>query len=431
MANNQASSVIPYRMPWNDDEEEDDDLGITPFSRLPPPLLRESRAAQQAPLRRIANSRPVVGSSRLFMSKNKPRLTETTDVMGTGMGMGTTSRDGAGSEEETTSLWLTSPLCPPKSYHMYHIARSLLLSSPKYRYEALLSPPEAEAACNELLDVVLAELRRQELPNEGKKRSVRKLLLEKTCFGTAGEDDGEASASGSERRGWRPLTRRGGGKEEQTKVVKNTIVGEEIVVGGELGVGPLEAVAKLILEDVGLFMKGAGEGGEEWRLVAGAALFPSGWRLLDRIGQPGHYDCGFSLPLRGGEVVIDTFTRYFIHIARRPLYDSDTIDEKAQHIAKMLFVQIPKDFFCGEVEAELERIVIRKERNSMRRLPKSNAMTVAVRTTVQPLISMSDSDLDELECEMDGWSEQTADARGHFFWGKPLRSYIAARRMNR
>lgn len=97
----------------------------------------------------------------------------------------------------------------------------------------------------------------------------------------------------------------------------------------------------------------------------------------------------------------------------------------------MLFVQIPKDFFCGEVEAELERIVIRKERNSMRRLPKSNAMAVAVRTTVQPLISMSDSDLDELECEMDGWSEQTADARGHFFWGKPLRSYIAARRMNR
>lgn len=262
MANNQASSVIPYRMPWNDDEEEDDDLAITP---LPPPPLHESRAAQQAPLRRIANSRPVVGSSSLFRSKSKPRLTETTDVMGTGTGTVTTSRAGVAGNEEIASLWLTSPLCPSKTYHMYHIARSLILSSPKYRCEALFCPPEAEAACKELLDVVLAELKRYE-PNEGKWRSVRKLLLEKSCFGAAGEGDGAGRASGAERRGWRPLTRRGGGKEEQSKVVKNTIMGEEIVVGGELGVDPLEAVAKLILEDVGLFMKGAGEGGEEWRL---------------------------------------------------------------------------------------------------------------------------------------------------------------------
>lgn len=268
MANNQASSVIPYRMPWNDDEEEDDDLAITPFARLPPPLQHESRAAQQAPLRRIANSRPVVGSNRLFRSKNNLRLTEATDAMGTGTGTVTTSRAGvAGNEEEEgiTSLWLTSPLCPSKSYHMYHIARSLILSSPQYRCEALFCLPEAEAACNELLDVVLAELKRYE-PNEGRRRSIRKLLLENTCFGAAGGDDGEARASGAERRGWRPLTRRGGGKEEQSKVVKNKIVGEDILVGGELGVDPLEAVAKLILEDVGLFMKGAGEGGEEWRL---------------------------------------------------------------------------------------------------------------------------------------------------------------------
>lgn len=58
-------------------------------------------------------------------------------------------------------------------------------------------------------------------------------------------------------------------------------------------------------------------------------------------------------------------------------------------------------------------------------------MAVAVRTTVQPLHSMTDSDLDELELEMDGWSEQTADARAYFFWSKPLRSYVAARRMDR
>lgn len=40
--------------------------------------------------------------------------------------------------------------------------------------------------------------------------------------------------------------------------------------------------------------------------VAAAALFPSGWRLAERIGQPGHFDSGFSLPLHGEEVVTDT-----------------------------------------------------------------------------------------------------------------------------
>lgn len=97
-------------------------------------------------------------------------------------------------------------------------------------------------------------------------------------------------------------------------------------------------------------------------------------------------------------------------------------------LADMLFVQEAKDFFPGYMSClALRNIMVREERHTFRRLPRSNAVVVAVRTTITPLVELEMEDVERLVREMESWSLEVANARGMFLWGEIVMGYCESR----
>lgn len=142
----------------------------------------------------------------------------------------------------------------------------------------------------------------------------------------------------------------------------------------------LVTAARLVQEDLLLMRRG--ETG--WRLVAGALCFPSAWRLAEKLGNP--LDAihgpvpGFGRGTRAAQIVARMFD------AMRPetpmlrwnwsLYG----DEALFH---------PHDPPPRRFGATGERVVLRVERQTLRRLPASGDIVFTVRVRVDPLASLA------------------------------------------
>jgi hypothetical protein len=87
---------------------------------------------------------------------------------------------------------------------------------------------------------------------------------------------------------------------------------------------------------------------------------------------------------------------------------------------KTLFIQRPADFYPGKSLGQLraENVVVRRERQTFRRLEKSEAVLFSVKTNLEKLVDMDEEDLVGLAMEIRSWPDEVACYRGRDVWGK-------------
>lgn len=86
-------------------------------------------------------------------------------------------------------------------------------------------------------------------------------------------------------------------------------------------------------------------------------------------------------------------------------------------LADLLFVQGTSDFFPGNLSTLLPQFfIVRRERQTFRRLPKSKAIVFTVKTSIQPLTDLSRTERLTLAEEIKRWPADIATYKGRDIW---------------
>jgi dimethylamine monooxygenase subunit A len=160
-------------------------------------------------------------------------------------------------------------------------------------------------------------------------------------------------------------------------VVRNQLTGEVFQVGA---IDPLEVAGRLVQEDLCLIQNGA----DGPVFTAAVLCFPSRWRLMDKIGKPLSAVHG-PVPLYAERLArpVDRFMRNLKpgHIASR--LNWSVLDDPA------LFQPGGKWRMASSSDITAEnaggRVFLRVERQTLRRLPVSEAVLFGIRVHVYPL----------------------------------------------
>lgn len=78
-----------------------------------------------------------------------------------------------------------------------------------------------------------------------------------------------------------------------------------------------------------------------------------------------------------------------------------------------------------ESNASAEDLLVRRERQTFRRLPRSGALVFGVRTTLTPLVELSFQELHNLVTEVRSWPQDMALYKGRHIWGNTVMMYYA------
>lgn len=184
---------------------------------------------------------------------------------------------------------------------------------------------------------------------------------------------------------------------------------------------PLDAAAHLVEEDLCLLQPIAGE----YRLTAASVASPSYWRLADKIGKE---LLAIHDPVPALRARIGTRMRQFFHSL--PPGRIFMRGNWFIHASKALF-RLPEDLRpprAGEPFA-LERLYLRCERQTLRRLPKSGAVLFTIRVDVDPLAALAERP--DLAADLhaalrdDEWAA-AVKLREVQAWREPLLAWLAS-----
>jgi hypothetical protein len=98
-----------------------------------------------------------------------------------------------------------------------------------------------------------------------------------------------------------------------------------------------------------------------------------------------------------------------------------------------LFIQTTAELFqdapelASEQALDVEQIIVRRERQTFRRLEKSGAVLFTVRTYMQPLTELRIEEVRALKSRILGWEEEIRVYKGWSIWGKVVVSYCDER----
>lgn len=74
-----------------------------------------------------------------------------------------------------------------------------------------------------------------------------------------------------------------------------------------------------------------------------------------------------------------------------------------------------------------DEIIIRRERQTFRRLPRTGAIVFGVKTYLTPISQLPMQELENLAKEMKTWPEYVSEYKGKDVWGKKVLEYYNAR----
>lgn len=112
---------------------------------------------------------------------------------------------------------------------------------------------------------------------------------------------------------------------------------------------------------------------------------------------------------------VDLLTRSTLYIQTYP---------DARPLAHLLFIQEAKDFFPGNLSSLLpQHIIVRREHQTFRRLPKSGAVVYSTRTEVNRLTELDAHGRRELVREVRGWDQEVATRKGLELWQRAVIGY--------
>ncbi|KAF2735688.1 hypothetical protein EJ04DRAFT_434636 [Polyplosphaeria fusca] len=279
--------------------------------------------------------------------------------------------------------WLTID----KTYFDFFAARKALLAM--HPDEVIQVTPDGEEACEELLDEVVSFL-------------TDKYPKHFDVF----ERDGR-------------------------KYIRNRIIKEEFSLQKPYDAHPLEICARLAMEDFSILQRS--EFSSQHYLVASATLFPAGWRLCERIGKSVS-DLHGPVPLWKSKLS-QSVEHYFSRLNDKSCMERSTffiqIPTPKAPLADYLFVQKPQDFFSGTINRLFpEYVVIRRERQTFRRLPKSNTVVFTVKTSVQRLTDLGEEERESIIKEIEAWEPDIANYKGLPLWKRVVFGYCNGGRVS-
>ena len=143
---------------------------------------------------------------------------------------------------------------------------------------------------------------------------------------------------------------------------------------------PLDAVALQIPEDVLLLAPQETDNGTVWVLKAASLAFPSHWVLAEKMGKP---MAAIHTPVPGyGEVLAGPVDRFFNAMLQGPISQRRNW---ALQIDDGLFT--PSRFDHPPIMADEigERLFLRVERQTLRKLPKTGWIIFTIQTAIAPI----------------------------------------------
>lgn len=159
--------------------------------------------------------------------------------------------------------------------------------------------------------------------------------------------------------------------------IENRLLGESLPLGG----APLEAAGRLVQEDFCLLRE---EEDATLRLVAAVLCFPSRWRLADKIGRPLGPIHG-PVPLYKDRLKgpVDRFLSSLKAGRLAQRLNWSVMDDAA------LFQPTGHGVEEGVSPVMPERLVLRVERQTFRRLPRTGGIVFGIRIHVTPLADIA------------------------------------------
>ncbi|OJD11647.1 hypothetical protein AJ78_07617 [Emergomyces pasteurianus Ep9510] len=217
-------------------------------------------------------------------------------------------------------------------------------------------------------------------------------------------------------------------------VVKITKTGEVFCLGNAAKeLAPLEIAARLAMEDLSVLLEN--DSGETY-LAATASLFPVGWCAVNRIGYTIAQMHG-PVPLWHKEVEFSV--NKFVILSPNLFLSRLTVDspmerssyfiqvtEAGESLSSILFQ--PVGLGHGDVEPRPENILVRRERQTFRRLPKSRAIVFGVKTSLTRLEELSLEELSNLVTEINSWPDAVGKYKGRDHWGSAVIGWLETRR---
>lgn len=99
-----------------------------------------------------------------------------------------------------------------------------------------------------------------------------------------------------------------------------------------------------------------------------------------------------------------------------------------QNLSKLLFIQRGQDFFPGNTSHLLPyHILIRRERQTFRLLPKSEAIVFTVKTSIQKLVDVPVGERPNLVKEIKAWPREIASYKGRDLWARAVYGFCEGR----
>ncbi|KFY15372.1 hypothetical protein V491_05701 [Pseudogymnoascus sp. VKM F-3775] len=170
--------------------------------------------------------------------------------------------------------------------------------------------------------------------------------------------------------------------EKKPGYLHNRITDLTFKITAPFEVHPLEVAAQLVMEDLNIMIQGAGEDPEQHYLRASFSMAPAGWYLQERIGWP-LWKIHTPVPM-WEDKLRKSIERFFLHMkVSAPVQRNNFFLQ----VTPTIFQQDP---FPDTIDTPptIEDIIIRHERQTLQRLPKTKAILFTVRTFFTPVTEL-------------------------------------------
>ena len=213
-----------------------------------------------------------------------------------------------------------------------------------------------------------------------------------------------------------------------------TFQGDEYTLQEPYTTHPLEAAARLAIEDFTILMKEDGR----YKVIASASLAPSGWDIgdsIDKIVTATHAPVAHippqndQLPTRYDEL-LDEIAETDGSSVREDWYIQLREDvPKITTLADSLLIQRTIDFFPGKSPNDIvaSKAMVRYEKQVWSRMPASGAILLTTRTKIKNLTDLTVDELVELKQKIKKCPKELAEFKGRFLWEKMVAMYIRER----
>ncbi|KAL5364956.1 hypothetical protein BJX96DRAFT_168709 [Aspergillus floccosus] len=218
---------------------------------------------------------------------------------------------------------------------------------------------------------------------------------------------------------------------DQTTVY-NKMTGETFVFGGEKGDGmdPLEIAVRLTMEDLSILMKNADD---EYYMAASASLFPVGWTVQERIGwtiSQLHNPVPLWHQQVANSVSNSNWHRFLARLTPSSPMERSNYFVEVKRPDEDLFEILYRPTTLSEdnPNPSPEDIVIRRERQTFRRLPRTGAIVFGVKTFLTTLEELPMQELENLAKEIKSWPPYVGEYKGREVWGPKALEFCEKKR---